>query len=80
LAERIRNHRLAGPYVREWQDEGIIPVGAKIVAMTMMAAMLGYLVYSAAVPRWLEAAAGIVILAAAIFILTRPSRRAGNPD
>ena len=75
LAERIRNHRLAGPYVRDWQDEGVIPTGAKIVALTMMAAALGYMIFGAVVPAWAVAIVATVLLAVAVFILTRPSRR-----
>ena len=78
LAERIRNHRIAGPYVRDWQDEGVIPLGAKLVAMAMMAAAFAYLTLFSAVPVWAVSAAGLVMLAAAIFILTRPSHRRGG--
>lgn len=75
LAERIRNHRLAGPYVRDWQDEGVIPIGAKIAALTMMSAALGYMIVGADVPAWAVAIVATVLLAVAVFILTRPSRR-----
>ncbi len=75
LAERIRNHRIAGPYVRDWQDEGVIPLGAKIAAMAMMAGTLTYLAFFAAVPQWAVVVAVLVMLGAAIFILTRPTNR-----
>ncbi|HRX35964.1 MAG TPA: YbaN family protein [Aestuariivirga sp.] len=75
LAERIRNHRLAGPYIRDWQDEGVIPVKAKIIAVVMMAAMLAYLHFVAKPPPWTVASAATVMAAVAIFIITRPSRR-----
>ncbi len=78
MAERIRNHRIAGPYIRAWQDEGVIPLGAKIVAMAMMAATFAYLTLVSAAPVWAVAAAGLVMLGAAIFILTRPSRKRGG--
>ena len=75
LAERIRNHRLAGPYIRDWQDEGVIPVKAKIIAVVMMTAMLAYLQFVAKPPPWAVASAATVMAATAIYILTRPSRR-----
>lgn len=78
MAERIRNHRLAGPYIRDWQDEGVVPPGAKIAATTMMTAMLAYLHFWSGAPGWVVAIAAAVMLAAAAFILTRPSRRAGG--
>lgn len=74
LAERIRNHRLAGPYIRAWQDHGIIPAKAKAIAVVMMAAMLAYLQFVASVPVWAVSLAGAVLLAVAIYIITRPSR------
>lgn len=75
MAERIRNHRLAGPYVRAWQDEGVIPPGAKLAAVAMMSAMLAYLHFWSDAPGWAVASAAAVMLAAATFVLTRPSRR-----
>jgi uncharacterized membrane protein YbaN (DUF454 family) len=75
MADKIRNHRIAGAYVRDWEDGGIIPLGAKIIAVTMMAAMLGYLHFGAGAPVWVVIAAGAVLGLAGAYILSRPSRR-----
>ncbi|WP_373505667.1 YbaN family protein [Aestuariivirga sp.] len=75
MAEKIRNHRLAGPYIRDWQDEGVIPLGAKIIAMSMMSAMLGYLHFGSGAPAWAVIAAGLAMAGVAAYILSRPSRR-----
>lgn len=75
LAEKIRSHRLAGAYVRDWEDEGVIPLGAKIIAITMMLAMLGYLHFGSGAPQWAVIAAGLVMGCAGAYILSRPSRR-----
>lgn len=75
LAEKIRSHRLAGAYVRDWEDEGVIPLGAKILAVTMMTAMLGYMHFGTDAPGWAVASAGVVMACAAAYILSRPSRR-----
>jgi uncharacterized protein len=77
LAAKIRNHPIAGAYVRDWEDEGVIPAGAKILAVTMMTAMFGYLYFGSGAPPWAVFAAGIVMAGAAAYILTRPSRRRG---
>jgi uncharacterized membrane protein YbaN (DUF454 family) len=77
LAAKIRNHPIAGAYVRDWEDEGVIPPGAKILAITMMAAGLGYLHFGSGAPSWAVIAAGIVMAGAAAYILSRPSRRGG---
>lgn len=78
MAERIRNHRMAGPYIRDWEDEGVIPPTAKLLAVVMMAAMLTYLHFGAGAPLWAVEGAGVVMLATAIYIVTRPSRRSGQ--
>ena len=43
LAEKIRNHPVVGPFIRDWQDAGVIPTKAKVFAVVMMAAMFAYL-------------------------------------
>lgn len=75
LAAKIRNHRHAGKYVRDWEDEGVIPRGAKTIAIAMMSAMLAFLYLTSSAPGWAIAAAGVVMAAAAAFILSRPSVR-----
>ena len=75
LAEKIRNHRLAGTYVRDWEDEGVIPPGGKILAIVMMSAMFGYMVLGADLPAWALIAAGLILASVATFVLSRPSRR-----
>lgn len=79
MADKIRNHRIAGAYVRDWEDEGVIPPGAKIIAVTMMTAMLGYLYFGSGAPLWAVIAAGLVMGLAAAFILSRPGRRGNGP-
>ena len=75
LAEKIRNHRLAGPFIRDWQDAGVIPVKAKALSLVMMAAIVGYLHFGAHAPAWITVLVAVVLAATASFIMTRPSRR-----
>ena len=77
MAEKIRSHRLAGPYVRDWEDAGVIPTGAKVLAVVMMTAMFGYLHFGAGAPAWVQIAAGLTMAGAAVFVLSRPGRRTG---
>jgi uncharacterized membrane protein YbaN (DUF454 family) len=77
LAEKIRSHRVVGPYIRDWQDEGVIPVQAKVLALGMMSAGVAYMHFGAHAPMWAVASAVAVLLAVSGFILSRPSRRRG---
>jgi uncharacterized protein len=74
LAEKIRNHPVAGPLVSAWQDHGVIPLKGKILALLMMAAMGTYTAGFSAAPLWLAITTCVVLIAAAIYVVTRPSR------
>ena len=77
LAERIRTHRLAGRYVRDWEDEGVIPTGAKLIAVVMMTAMVGYMHFGTDAPAWVKISAALTMAGAGAFVLSRPGRRSG---
>jgi uncharacterized protein len=74
LAEKLRNHPKAGPYIRAWQDYGVIPPVGKIMAVLMMTVMGAYLILYSPLPQWAAAVACLTMLAVAIYIVTRPSR------
>jgi uncharacterized protein len=74
LAEKIRNHKTAGPFVRAWQDHSVIPPLGKILALIMMTVMGYYLVAWSALPFWAAAIACVAMIAIGIYIVTRPSR------
>jgi uncharacterized protein len=73
LAEKLRNHPKAGPYIRGWQDHGAIPITGKVLAVTMMTAMGIYLARFSVLPGWAAAIACVLMLAVGIYIVTRPS-------
>lgn len=75
MAEKIRSHRHAGKFVRDWEDEGVIPTGAKIIAVAMMTAMFGYLHFGTQAPAWMEIGTALVMAGVAGFVLSRPGRR-----
>lgn len=75
MAEKIRSHRLAGKYVRDWEDEGVIPTGAKVIAVIMMTTMFGYLYFGTDAPAWAVIGAGITMAGAAAYVLSRPGKR-----
>lgn len=72
MAEKIRNHPLAGSFIRDWQDHGVVPTKAKYTAVIMMSCMMAYIHFFAGVPAWAEYTAAAVLLGVGIFIVTRP--------
>lgn len=75
LAEKIRNNRHAGKYVRDWEDQGVIPPTAKVLSIIMMSAALAYLHLATSAPGWAVIAAGFVMAGVAAYILSRPGKR-----
>ncbi len=73
LAEKLRSHPKAGPYIRAWQDHGVIPVVGKALSTVMMTAMGIYLTAYSTAPLWAAVLACVVMIAVSIYILTRPS-------
>jgi uncharacterized protein len=72
LAEKLRNHKYAGPYIRDWQDHGVIPPKAKVLAIVMMSAMGVYVAGFSVVPGWVALLVCAALMAIGIYILTRP--------
>jgi uncharacterized protein len=75
LAERIRNHRVFGPPVRDWQDYGVIAFKAKALAITIMVLMAGWLWIFGTLPLWLNLLISAVMGGAAIYVGSRPHTR-----
>jgi uncharacterized membrane protein YbaN (DUF454 family) len=69
----VVNHRLLGPYVRDWQRDGSIPLTAKIAAIVMMTASLMWLALASNAPRVAVLATAAVLLVVAVYIVTRPT-------
>lgn len=71
----LLNHPAIGPMVLNWQRDGAISPRAKRLAMIAIAATFAIsLLYGLA--GWLLALQGVILVAVAIFILTRPDGRA----
>jgi len=78
LAERIRSNRQLGPYIRDWEEFGVIPLKAKLLAVAVMAGSFAYLLFATAAPAWLTAGIAVMLVAVSGYILTRPSRWPGG--
>lgn len=76
-SERLRlwlyESRLFGPLLQNWQKHGAIPIWAKVMAVTAMAAAFYGLSQRETIPDWALALTGVILLTLAVWITTRPS-------
>ena len=73
LADWLRNHQRLGPYITDWSDHGVVPVRAKILAVTMMSASMVWLAFFSEVHWAIVAVVGITLACVAIWLVRRPS-------
>lgn len=73
LERRILEHPKYGPPVRNWRENGVVPVKAKLYALSGMA--FGFIVFLWVVhPQlWLAVAVGLFMVACGLYVGTRPS-------
>ena len=72
LAERIRAHPRYGPYILAWENYGVIPNFAKVLAVLMMSGSFAWLYLGTEAPLAVKIGVGITLLAVAVYIVTRP--------
>lgn len=65
------NHPRLGPSVTAWRKNGAISRRIKVIAITSMVVSFGLLLLAHLSPEWM-AAAGVLLLASALFVATRP--------
>jgi uncharacterized protein len=73
LAERIRSHRVFGPPIRDWQDNGVISLKAKALAVGIMTLMGVWLWHFSGLPIWLVLPIIGIMAGAAVYVASRPS-------
>ncbi len=70
----LYDHPRFGPLLNHWEQHGVIPLWAKILATTMMTASLVYLAWGVDIGWGWVVAIGMLFALACLFIWTRPSR------
>ncbi len=75
----LYNHPRLGPPLRDWREHGVIPVRAKILAVTVMAISLAWITFGVATSWVLPVAVAACLAPVAAFILTRPGHRRDAP-
>lgn len=70
----LLNHNVLGPPIKAWRDHGVIPTRAKIMAVSVMS-LSWLIIYIWVTDDWrVLSGVGLVLIAVACFIVTRPSR------
>jgi uncharacterized membrane protein YbaN (DUF454 family) len=72
MHEWLLSHGRLGAYIRAYEEGRGIPLRAKIVALTMMWASVGYAVYRFPIP-WLQAALLAVAAGVTVYLLRLPT-------
>jgi hypothetical protein len=69
----LYTHRVFGPPLQQWEQHGVIPLTAKVVAVGFMTASLVYVYGFLATPTWLKVLMTVVMVYGFWFILSKPS-------
>lgn len=72
----LYNHPRFGPALQDWEQYRMIPVKAKITAVTMMTISASYLIFFSDLPNFAIILAIGLMTYGAIYVLTKPSRYA----
>ena len=73
----LYDHRYFGPMLQDWDRYRVIPLSAKLVAWSVMAASLVFVIAKGTLPWWAILAIAAVMGFGAGFIFYYPSRRNG---
>ena len=70
----LYGHQLFGPPLRQWNDYGVIPLTAKVIAIFFMTGSLIYMFGFSVAPTWIKVLMLTVMAIGVTFILTKPSK------
>lgn len=69
----LYDHPRFGPVLRAWRDHRVVPVRAKVLAVTVMTGSLVWVIFLKTEPVWVPLVMAGVMLPVAAWLLTRPS-------
>lgn len=72
----LRNHSVVGSSIRRWEENGEIPLRIKVLASVVMLATVSYPLFFIAFDLLWKIVIAAAIIAALIYIWTRPSETA----
>lgn len=71
-------HRIFGPPLQRWQRDRIIPLRAKVLAISMMAASMAYVGLLSPLPTWAVIVVAALVVTGMLFILRCPHQLSGR--
>lgn len=72
LHQWIISHPKLGAPLRDWQEEGVIGIKAKLLATTMISLVIGLRIPTLQIELWIKVIASLILIGVLIFIWTRP--------
>lgn len=76
LHDWLYDHPRFGRLLREWDAHRVIPIWAKVCAVTAMTASFLYMAFYRDMPSWLLAVTGVTLLAVAAYVVSKPNKPA----
>ncbi|MCF6226816.1 MAG: YbaN family protein [Xanthomonadales bacterium] len=70
----LYHHKIFGPGLKLWDQHRVIPLIAKIFALSFIAISLAYLFVFSSLVLWVKLLAATSMLAGAIYVLSKPSK------
>lgn len=70
----LLENRYVGPYIRNWKESGSIPLRAKVIAVSMIAMSIGWIVYAAPIVV-VKVSVAVIGICVSVYILTRPTTK-----
>ncbi len=71
----MKEHKLFGPPLTDWQESGVIGIKAKWLATMMLTIVLCWRIPTLAIPLEVKIFAAVMLIGVLVFIWSRPSRR-----
>ena len=80
MADWLYHHPRFGPPLRAWRRHRVIPLHAKLLAWTMMAATLAYAIFVARMHPAIVAVMAALMAVGVVYVATKPSRRPADAE
>lgn len=74
IHKRIIESKHLGPVVSKWEERGVIPLKAKVLATSMMIPLVGYALIFSTIHIAIKVMAALSVVWALAFIWPRPSK------